>query len=425
MPAANSGLGSGSRQLGDSWSWTASAERWRDAAASWVDRRVLGALMSRLTQVPVRVVLWDGTSAGPDAAQYTVRIGTRRALLGLVMDPDMAFGDYYASGAIDVQGDLTGLMEAIYAGFPHAATTKPGAWRRFGRWANTERRARQQIHHHYDIGNDFYRLWLDERMQYTCAYFPTPDVSLEEAQVAKMDHVCRKLALKPGEHVVEAGCGWGELAMHMADRYGVTVRAYNISTEQIAWAREKARERGLADRVQFFEQDYRTIEGRADVFVSVGMLEHVGASHYDALAAVIDRTLDPAHGRGLLHFIGRSRPMQLHPWIEKRIFPGAYPPTLSEVVTRILEPLDLAVLDIENLRLHYARTLEHWRDRFEASFERVVAMYDRAFARAWRVYLTGSVAGFKMGSMQLFQVVFARNGNNSMPWTRAGVYRAG
>ena len=422
MPAANSSLGSGSHQLGGSWNWTAPADRWRVAAASWVDRRLLALLMSRLSRVPVRVVLWDGTSAGPEEPQYAVHIGTRRALVGLMVDPDMAFGDYYAAGAIDVQGDLAGLMEEIYTGFPHA-TTRPGDWRRLGQWANTESRARQQIHHHYDIGNAFYRLWLDERMQYTCAYFPTPEVSLEDAQIAKMDHVCRKLDLQPGEHVVEAGCGWGELALHMASRYGVFVRAYNISREQVAWANAAAQARGLTDRVRFFEEDFRAIDGRADAFVSVGMLEHLGAAQYEALGRVIDRTLHPGHGRGLLHFIGRNQRMPLHPWIERRIFPGAYVPTLAEVFTAVLEPTDLAVADVENLRLHYARTLEHWRDRFEASFDRAVEMYDRAFARAWRVYLAGSIAGFKTGSMQLFQVVFARNGHNGLPWTRAVLYR--
>ena len=184
-----------------------------------------------------------------------------------------------------------------------------------------------------------------------------------------MDLVCRKLRLKPGERVVEAGCGWGSLALFMARQYGVSVRAFNISAEQIAYARERARRKGLTDRVEFVEDDYRNVSGPYDVFVSVGMLEHVGAAGLPD-ARPRDRPLaDATDGRGLLHFIGRNRPAPLNPWIRKRIFPGAYPPTLREVFEHVLEPQDLSVLDVENLRLHYAKTLEHWRQRFEAAVE--------------------------------------------------------
>jgi cyclopropane-fatty-acyl-phospholipid synthase len=232
-----------------------------------------------------------------------------------------------------------------------------------------------------------------------------------------MDRVCRKIALRPGERVLEAGCGWGGLALHMAREYGVTVRAMNVSAEQIAYARERARAAGLADRVEFVEDDYRNAGGRYDAFVSVGMLEHVGVADFPALGAVIDRSLT-ADGRGLLHFIGRNRPGELNPWIRKRIFPGAYPPTLSEVFDHVLAPRELSVTDVENLRLHYAATLEHWRGRFDAASAEVAEMFDETFVRAWRLYLAGSQAAFITGSMQLFQVVFARGSSNAIPWTR-------
>ena len=182
-------------------------------------------------------------------------------------------------------------------------------------------------------------------MAYTCAYFPTPGATLEDAQIAKMDRVCRKLALRPGERVLEAGCGWGGLALHMARHYGVTVRALNVSADQIAYARERLRAERLGDRVEFVEDDYRHVRGQFDVFVSVGMLEHVGAADYSTLGAVIDRTLTD-RGRGLLHFIGRNRPSPLNPWIRRRIFPGAYPPALAEVCDRVLGPWDLSVTDV-------------------------------------------------------------------------------
>ena len=182
--------------------------------------------------------------------------------------------------------------------------------------------------------------------------------------------VSRKLRLKPGERVVEAGCGWGSLALFMAREHGVHVTAFNISREQIAYAREQARAQGLSDRVEFIEDDYRNVRGACDAFVSVGMLEHVGLPDYATLGDVMDRVLTD-DGRGLLHFIGRNRPAPLNPWIAKRIFPGAYPPTLVEVFERILQPLGFSVLDVENIRLHYAKTLEHWRERFLRASDQV------------------------------------------------------
>jgi cyclopropane-fatty-acyl-phospholipid synthase len=258
-------------------------------------------------------------------------------------------------------------------------------------------------------------------MQYTCAYFPTPDLTLEQAQRAKMDHVCRKLQLKPGDRVVEAGCGWGGFALHMAQHYGVKVSSYNISHQQILYARERAKAAGLGGKVDYVEDDYRNITGEFDVFVSVGMLEHVGRDNYVAMGDVIHRCLAP-HGRGLIHSIGRNKPERLNAWIEKRIFPGGYPPALSEMMD-IFESHDFSVLDIENLRLHYARTLEHWIERFEQGADKIEKKYDSAFVRAWRLYLAGSIAGFTAGTMQLFQVLFTRGTNNDLPWSRAHLYR--
>jgi cyclopropane-fatty-acyl-phospholipid synthase len=203
----------------------------------------------------------------------------------------------------------------------------------------------------------------------------------------------------------------------MAEHYGVTVRAFNVSTEQIAYARERAARAGLDRQVEFIEDDYRNVRGPFDVFVSVGMLEHVGLANYPALGQVIDRGL-AAGGRGLLHFIGRNQPAPLNAWIRKRIFPGAYAPTLAEVFTGVIEPLGFSVIDVENLRLHYAKTLEWWRRRFTASEPEVEAMFDQTFVRAWRLYLAGSQAAFATGVMQLFQVLFTRGGNNATRWVR-------
>jgi cyclopropane-fatty-acyl-phospholipid synthase len=385
------------------------------------DRWLTTLILRHLNGASVRFRLWDGSTAGPDSAVGTIVVRDRATLLGLARDPDVTFGDAFMQGRIDVHGDLLAMLESTFRTEQAARPQRSWVQSLLER-SNSLSRARQNIHHHYDIGNDFYALWLDREMVYTCAYFPDDRTTLEEAQIAKMDHICRKLRLRPGEQVIEAGCGWGALALHMAARCGVYVRAFNISSEQIRFARRRARDAGLADRVEFIEDDYRNVRGECDAFVSVGMLEHVGLAHFPDLGDVMQRVLPSGRGRGLLHFIGRNRALPLHPWISKRIFPGAYPPTLAEVCTDVLGPWDFAVLDVENLRLHYARTLEHWLVRFERSLDRVVAMFDEAFARAWRLYLAGSTASFRAGSLQLFQVTFARGGDNDVPWTRAHLY---
>jgi len=381
--------------------------------------------MESLGNPPLELVLWDGqeipSPRNPPVARVLIR--DRGAMLKLLANPELGFGEMYAADRIEVQGDLVDCLEAIYRALPR---NEPGL---IGQkllapfnapLRNTLPRARRNIHHHYDIGNDFYQLWLDPDMVYTCAYFTDPTISLEQAQVAKLDYVCRKLRLAAGEAVLETGCGWGALALHMAKHYGVTVQAYNISTEQIAYARRRALEQGLAGRVQFIEDDYRNARGEFDAFVSVGMLEHVGIDQYQALAAVIDRGLKGT-GRGLIHTIGRDRPSPTTPWIARNIFPGAQPPSLSQMM-QIFEPFGFSVLDVENLRLHYAKTLDHWRARYEANVALVEQMFDPAFVRAWRLYLAGSQAAFKSGDMQLFQVSFSRSGENAIPWTRRYLY---
>jgi len=245
-------------------------------------------------------------------------------------------------------------------------------------------------------------------------------MTLEAAQQAKMDHVCRKLQLQPGDKVIEAGCGWGGLALHMAKHYGVTVTAYNISHEQVRFASDRARAEGFEDRIRYVEDDYRNIRGTFDVFVSVGMLEHVGKENYRALGNVIDTCL-AEEGRVLIHSIGRNVARPMSTWIDRRIFPGAYPPTIREMMD-ILEPSRFSVLDVENLRLHYARTVEHWLQRFEDANLEVTEMFDEKFVRAWRLYLSGSIATFLTGGLQLFQVVFTREKNNQVPWSREHLY---
>jgi cyclopropane-fatty-acyl-phospholipid synthase len=399
----------------------------RDRPGRSVDARLVRRLLGILGNPAIDFVLvWTGEriAGSSHGSAIQVRIADRATLLGLLRNPRMRFGDSYSAGRIEVEGDLIQLLEIIYRSFP-PSTNAGSVSRRFAGWLhrprrNTLRGSRSNIHRHYDLGNEFYSLWLGETMAYTCAYFHTAEASLEQAQVAKMDHVCRKLQLKAGECVVEAGCGWGSLALHMASRYGAQVRAFNISKRQIEYARERAREQGLQDRVEFVEDDYRNITGQYDVFASVGMLEHVGRENYSELGRVARRSLN-SEGRGLIHSIGRNCAAPLHPWIEKRIFPGAYAPTLREMM-QIFEPSNLSVLDVENIRLHYALTLRQWLARYESAVGKVRTMFDEFFVRMWRLYLAGSIAGFETGTLQLFQVLFTTQENNRIPLTREFIY---
>jgi cyclopropane-fatty-acyl-phospholipid synthase len=394
---------------------------------SKVDRWLLQQLFKAIGPAPLRMAIKDGPGISPPgtAPVATVRILDRGVLAKMIVDPEVAFGDAYAEGKIEIDGDLPGALTAVYESWRKGASRSAAYVRLTSRWLewlqdNSRRGSLENIQSHYDLGNDFYKLWLDQRMVYTCAYFPEPSSTLEGAQVAKLDYVCRKLRLQPGERVVEAGCGWGSLALHMAEHYGVSVKAFNISHEQIAYAKDRARERGLSHCVEFIEDDYRNISGKYDVFASVGMVEHVGLSHFADFGRTIHRAIGDC-GRGFLHFIGRSYKGEFSRWIRTRIFPGAYAPTLGEAMT-ILEPHRYAVPDIENLRPHYARTVEHWLDRFEKSSQQVIDTYGPWFQRAWRLYLAGSIAAFRSGSLQLFQISFAGSKNTAGPWTRSHLY---
>jgi cyclopropane-fatty-acyl-phospholipid synthase len=385
----------------------------------WLTRKFLEAI----GEPALRVVLWDKEEIVPPNSTPAVGmvIRNRATLWRLLTNPLLHFGDDYSAGRIDIEGGLVPFMETVYRAMELTSrfrrNSDPAAYRRNQPNLNSLSGSHQNIHHHDESGNDCYQLWLDAEMLYTCAYFPDPAASLEDAQIAKMDLVCRKLCLQAGQTVVEAGCGWGALARHMARQYGVNVRAYNISCEQIAYARGRSKAEGMERQVEYIEDDYRNITGTYDAFVSVGMLEHVGPDHYRELGRVIDRSLTE-QGLGLIHTIGQNMATPMSPWFLKRIFPGSYPPTLREMMA-LFEPSEFTVLDVENLRLHYAKTCEHWLERFERNRLRVREMFDECFVRAWRLYLSGCIANFSLGNLQLFQVLFSRPTNNLVPLTRS------
>ena len=336
-----------------------------------LERRLLRKLLDQLGKPDFCVVLWNGetfdgkeTAEASAASRDRVTIKNRRTFWRIFFDPEMNFPEAYATGQVELEGDLIDFLEEFYRAGRANPSSKSLTRRCFEsgmsglrRLAhkNSIRGSKANIHHHYDIGNDFYRIWLDREMLYSCGYFPTPDVSLEDAQVAKMDHICRKLELRRDESVFDVGGGWGALAIHMAKQYGVRVKAFNISQEQLDFSRQRAKAEGLGSRVEFINDDYRNIRGRFDAFVSVGMLEHVGNRYYREYGRVIERCLGP-NGRGLMHSIGQDRPTKCSPWIRRRIFPGGQIPSLRQMLD-IWEPFGMSIVDVENLRLHYAKTL--------------------------------------------------------------------
>lgn len=392
-----------------------------------IDQWLLQRIYRSVGQPQIRLMLGDRLEISPETGHpvATIVIRNRGTLLDLLFDPEVGFGEAYRDGRIVVDGDLVSLLEAVYRseskmGFNNGFARIVSRYMGFAQ-RNSLHGARQNIHRHYDLSNDFFRLWLDDQMVYSCAYFPAPSMNLEAAQVAKMDYICRKLNLKNGERVLDIGCGWGALALHMAKYYGVSVRGLSISGEQVQWARKRSQQLGLSQQVEFVEDDYRNIFGEFDAVVSVGMLEHVGPEHYQTMGRIVSKSLGPG-GRGLLQCVGRNRAQDFSNWTRMRIFPGAYAPSLRQIMN-IFEPWDFSILDVENLRHHYARTSELWLERFENSANEVGAMFDEDFVRTWRLYLAGTVAGFRVGTLQLFQIVFARDSSAQLPYTRARLYQ--
>ncbi len=387
---------------------------------------LLDAIHSANPELVFEVFFWDGvqTKFGEGEPHFRVRVKSDAALRRLLAAGSLGFADGYIGGDIEVEGDLGALLRLGVDPRFQARRMSWGARLQVLRHAlltrNTMRGARRNIHHHYDLGNDFYKLWLDKSMTYSCAYFETPEDSLEQAQAQKHDHVCRKLRLKPGETLVDIGCGWGGMLIHAAQHYGVRGVGCTLSDQQVAYAQERIRELGLDEQIEVRNQDYRKLKGTFDKFVSIGMFEHVGRRYIPGFMRKTQGLLKPG-GVGLLHSIGIEHVKWTGGWVNKYIFPGGYLPRLSEIAGS-LSSAGLVTHDVENLRLHYALTLEEWARRFEKHVEDVEAMFDEAFVRKWRLFLNGAAVGFRYGHLRLYQALFANGLEADIPLTRRYMY---
>lgn len=384
---------------------------------------MLQALLDRTFQTrAIRVRLPDGRelTAGPGEPELTAVLTDMKAAVAIAANPDLALGEAFMNGAFQIEGgsvyDFLQLTTSQLALRPRSPKLN---WmqriRRGAEQANDRLHARSNVHHHYDLTVDFYRLFLDEDLQYSCAFFETPDASLEEAQAAKKRRLIDKLLLKPGHSALDIGAGWGGLGLSMVER-GARVTGVTLSTEQHRTANERAAALGVADRADFRLQDYRDLDQTFDRIISVGMFEHVGAPNYQEYFDTIARLLDD-DGVVVIHSIGRnSPPNRTQPWIRKYIFPGGYIPALSEVLPAI-ERAGLWVTDMEVLRLHYAETLRHWRERFMARRGEALVMYDERFCRMWEFYLACSEVAFRELGHMVFQLQLTKK-QTAVPLSR-------
>lgn len=389
-------------------------------------RALIARMLSRLVREPrIDVVFADGSlhSAGSGStAAVRLRIADRETEWRLALDPELALGEAVMDGRVIVErGTLYQLLEALVCGL---SRQPPSAWAgALGRLRTSIRRIKQHntpswaksnVHHHYDLKRAFFELFLDADQQYSCAFFERPDATLEEAQEAKKRRIAAKLALEPGQRVLDIGSGWGGLGLSIARQTGGHVTGITLSEEQFVRSSERAAESGLP--VEFRLQDYRDVKERFDRVVSVGMFEHVGVGYYrDYFRKISELLVDD--GVALIHTIGRATPPgATNPFIAKHIFPGGYIPALSEISAAV-EKEGLVITDVEVLRLHYAQTLKAWRERFLARRGEAVAMYDERFARMWEFYLAASEASFRYDGLVVFQLQLAKR-LDTLPMTR-------
>ncbi len=393
-------------------------------------RAVLDRLFRRFIVLGRLAVRWpDGattTYAGAPGPEAVMAIRDWRTVRRIMVNPGLAVGEAYMDGSLTaIDGTIHDLLDVLITNLSAETSRQPVValreWlgflaRRIAQY-NPAPRARRNVAHHYDLNGRLYALFLDRDRQYSCAYFPCGDETLEEAQIAKKRHIAAKLRLdRPDLSVLDIGCGWGGLSLTLAREWGARVTGITLSTEQRNEATARAAAEGLSDRVQFELMDYRSLHRRFDRIVSVGMFEHVGVVHYRTFFETVRNTLAP-DGVALLHTIGRSDGASAtNTWLAKYIFPGGYSPALSEV-TPAIEASGLVVTDIEVLRLHYAETIRHWRRRFAANRDAIAALYDERFCRMFEFYLAGSELAFRRQTHVNFQIQIVRD-KTTLPLAR-------
>lgn len=389
-----------------------------------IDKLFYKNLLKNLFSDSCLVEFWDGDvdQFGEDNTKFRIILREPIPKSETLRDSSLAFGEAYMYGRIEIEGSVREVIESLLNNkdsFLHQSPSYLKLVRKF--ISNGIKKSKENVQHHYDIGNDFYRLWLDETMTYSCAYFKSPEDSLVQAQKNKIEHILRKLNLQEEQRLLDIGCGWGELIITAAQKYRVKALGITLSQEQYDKVWGRINNENLNDLVDVQLLDYRELKDQAfDRIVSVGMLEHVGKEHLGEYFATIQRLLTEG-GLSLLHSITGMDGEGTNTWMDKYIFPGGYIPTVSELIKH-MENYGLYLLDAESLRNHYTRTLEHWAQNFEQALPQIMENTDETFIRMWRLYLHSCAAAFHCGNIDLHQFLFSKGPNNRLPWTREYIY---
>lgn len=393
------------------------------------EKTVLSKAMSAAFDIPVKVTYWDGKEEtyGDGEVQAEIIFNKKFALSEMTNQPTLVLAEAYMNEDIDIKGNIQALITSSYRKAGSFLTDQSGltgaiAKRLMGNHNKTN--SRKDISSHYDIGNDFYNKWLDETMTYSCAYFANDEMSLKDAQIAKVHHILNKLNITDGGTLLDIGCGWGTLIITAAQEYGISGVGVTLSDEQFYFARKRVEDLGLQDKVKIYLKDYRDIEERDfDYITSVGMFEHVGKENMAEYFNKISEYLKDG-GRALIHGItGQHYGLGVDPFIEKYIFPGGYIPNVAEQVTHIIDA-NLQLEDLEPLRRHYQKTLEIWTENYHKVYDETVEEKGKAFARMWDLYLQACAAGFEAGNIDLMQFLMTKGPSGAgLPMTRDYIYK--
>lgn len=390
-----------------------------DVYTDMLEEKAMVHFLNRFTDYPF-LVRWEGREdrIGLGDPIFAVNIRERIPVKELTDSTSLALGEAYMKGKLEVEGDLYAALDH-FLGQMDKFEVNQARLKGLLHPSNSKRNQKQEVSSHYDIGNDFYKLWLDETMNYSCGYFKTDNDTLYEAQVNKTDYILKKLALREGMRLLDIGCGWGFLLLRAAKEYKVKGTGITLSKEQYEGFKARIQEEGLEEQVSVRLMDYRDLAGlnmEFDRVVSVGMVEHVGREHYNRFLECVSRVLKPG-GVFLLHFISSQKEHAGDPWIKKYIFPGGVIPSLREIVS-LMADYNFHILDVENLRNHYNKTLLCWEKNFKAHENEVRAMFDDEFVRMWELYLCSCAATFHNGVIDLHQILTTKGVNNELPGVR-------
>ncbi|MBK1991251.1 class I SAM-dependent methyltransferase [Campylobacter sp. 2018MI35] len=385
-----------------------------------LEKKIIKLILSRWNYGDFKVVFWDKEELilGNNQPKFSLILKEKIPFFILFKDISLVFAQYYTQGKLDIEGDYDEIAKVLYYFSNKKYLKNKNISSKI-----TQKKESENIKSHYDLGNDFYKLWLDETMSYSCAYFKNTKETLYEAQLNKIEHTLKKLNLKPKEKLLDIGCGWGWLSIIAAQKYDVEVVGITISKEQYQKAKERVKELGLENQIEIRLQNYQDLEynNYFDKVVSVGMFEHVGKKNLDLYFTKVKQVLKPG-GLFLLHSILSMFEGKTNAWIDKYIFPGGYLPSLREVIS-IMSEWDFHLLLAESLRLHYAKTLDIWAYNFNLVINQVRKKYDEEFIRMWNLYLRSCSAAFKVGSVDLFQFLITKEINNEIPLTKEYIYK--